>query len=660
MALIGEMQYLTIGGSTYSIPTGTTVEVERNLTSGTKSATIKVDGTSYDLYAPTPNAGTVTSVRVQATSPVQSSTSTAQSSSLNTTISLANGYGDTKNPYGTKAKNYVLAGPTTGSDAAPTFRALVAADIPDLSSTYLTSYTETDPVYSASAASGITSSDISNWNSKTSNTGTVTSITLTSGTGITVSNSGTAITTSGSRTITLNTIKTSKASSGLGGAQVWKSWEDTSTITSPSTIGSYTGTFTINDSSTVSNRFYPIEATADGHLIVNVPWESAPTKTSDLTNDSGFITSFTDENVKNTAVTAATTYYLTGSTSSSTATGGLSKHAAIKAYVTANSGTGGSARVDLGNTTATTSAGGKEGIIRLYGTSATYYVELKAGAPSANRTISFPNKAGTVALTSDIPTVSYPVTSVNNKTGAVSLTASDVGALPSTTAIPSKTSDLTNDSGFLTSYTETDPVFSTSAAAGITATDISNWNAKVSDTGKWNNVSLAIQQATNSGDGTYVPLFNGLDAASVSLTPVKKTPTANVIAKYDASAYLYSTTPSANDNSTKVATTAYVDAAIPTVPTNVSAFTNDSGYAVINNTTVTLTTAGWSNNSQSVTVTGVTASNSVIVTAAAASESTYLNCGVKCSSQAVDTLTFTCTTTPTAAIDVNVIVLTGN
>ena len=147
MALIGEMHYLTIGGNTYSIPVsgGSTVTVERALTSGTKSATISVDGTSYDLYAPTPNAGTVTSVRVQATSPVQSSTSTAQSSTLNTTISLANGYGDTKNPYASKTKNYVLAGPTTGSAAAPSFRALVAADIPDLSDTYLTSYTETDP-----------------------------------------------------------------------------------------------------------------------------------------------------------------------------------------------------------------------------------------------------------------------------------------------------------------------------------------------------------------------------------------------------------------------------------------------------------------------------------------------------------------------------------
>lgn len=57
-------------------------------------------------------------------------------------------------------------------------------------------------------------------------------------------------------------------------------------------------------------------------------------------------------------------------------------------------------------------------------------------------------------------------------------TASEVGALPSTTSIPSKTSDLQNDSGFITGYTETDPVFTASAAHGISSTDISNWDAK--------------------------------------------------------------------------------------------------------------------------------------------------------------------------------------
>lgn len=77
----------------------------------------------------TNNTGTVTSVRVQATSPVQSSTSTAQSTTLNTTISLASGYGDTQNPYASKTKNYVLAAPSN-ANGVPSFRALVASDLP--------------------------------------------------------------------------------------------------------------------------------------------------------------------------------------------------------------------------------------------------------------------------------------------------------------------------------------------------------------------------------------------------------------------------------------------------------------------------------------------------------------------------------------------------
>lgn len=49
-----------------------------------------------------------------------------------------------------------------------------------------------------------------------------------------------------------------------------------------------------------------------------------------------------------------------------------------------------------------------------------------------------------------IPGGGGAVDSVNGKTGAVTLDAEDVGALPDDTDIPSKTSDLTNDSGFIT------------------------------------------------------------------------------------------------------------------------------------------------------------------------------------------------------------------
>lgn len=47
--------------------------------------------------------------------------------------------------------------------------------------------------------------------------------------------------------------------------------------------------------------------------------------------------------------------------------------------------------------------------------------------------------------------ISAPVTSVNGDIGDVVLTAADVGALPDSTTIPTKTSQLQNDSGFLSS-----------------------------------------------------------------------------------------------------------------------------------------------------------------------------------------------------------------
>ena len=52
----------------------------------------------------------------------------------------------------------------------------------------------------------------------------------------------------------------------------------------------------------------------------------------------------------------------------------------------------------------------------------------------------------------------------------------DYDDLTNKPTIPTDTSDLTNGAGFITS--ESDPVFSASEAAGITSTDIANWNAK--------------------------------------------------------------------------------------------------------------------------------------------------------------------------------------
>lgn len=53
-----------------------------------------------------------------------------------------------------------------------------------------------------------------------------------------------------------------------------------------------------------------------------------------------------------------------------------------------------------------------------------------------------------------------PITrTINSKSlsNDITLSATDIGAIPDTTSIPTKVSDLQNDSGFITSYTETDP-----------------------------------------------------------------------------------------------------------------------------------------------------------------------------------------------------------
>jgi hypothetical protein len=84
----------------------------------------------------TGTGGTVTNV--SGTSPVSVATGTTTP-----VISLASGYGDTQNPYASKTANYFLAAPN-GSAGVPTFRAIVAADIPALS--YVTSVSGTGTV----------------------------------------------------------------------------------------------------------------------------------------------------------------------------------------------------------------------------------------------------------------------------------------------------------------------------------------------------------------------------------------------------------------------------------------------------------------------------------------------------------------------------------
>jgi hypothetical protein len=114
----GQSAAFVAGGVVY----GSTTSALAVTAVGTSGQVLTSAGTGTPTWT-TPTTGTVTSVT--GTSPVVSSGGATPA------ISLATAYGDTLNPYASKTANYVLAAPN-GTAGVPTFRAIVAADIPTL------------------------------------------------------------------------------------------------------------------------------------------------------------------------------------------------------------------------------------------------------------------------------------------------------------------------------------------------------------------------------------------------------------------------------------------------------------------------------------------------------------------------------------------------
>ena len=169
------------------------------------------------------------------------------------------------------------------------------------------------------------------------------------------------------------------------------------------------------------------------------------------------------------------------------------------------------------------------------------------------------------------------VDSVNGQTGTVVLDATDVGALPDTTVIPTKTSDLTNDSGFITSTIEDNVTLKAAAATnspclifqrGTLSDNYNDW--QIQDRGGYLYFDERGQGSSawtnrvmfNTTGGVVATTFSGQLSGTISSGTT-------------------ATTQTSTDNSTKVATTAFVKSVLPTVPTNVSSFTNDSGYLTL-------------------------------------------------------------------------------
>lgn len=202
--------------------------------------------------------------------------------------------------------------------------------------------------------------------------------------------------------------------------------------------GTTVGSFTLNQSSV-------------GNINITVP-----TKTSDLTNDSGFITSYTDEKItaeeKN--PTSEKTYnipFTDGTTNQKPFINDGIKFRTLQG----TSGSSGIAHLILGNDIASGTAGNKHGNLRIYSRSQYFMNVIPVNNLTANRTFTLPDKSGTAATTDDIPTVNNStITIKKNGTTVDSFTLNQSSGKDIDISVPTKTSDLTNDSGFITSYTD--------------------------------------------------------------------------------------------------------------------------------------------------------------------------------------------------------------
>jgi hypothetical protein len=153
---VGTINNMTIGATTPKngsfVDLSVTGTTSFDGSQGTVGQVLTSAGTGATPTWTTPTTGTVTSVT--GTSPV------ASSGGATPAISLSASYGDTQNPYASKTANYVLASPN-GSSGVPTFRAIVAADIPTLNqNTTGTASNVTGTVAIANGGSGQTTAQL--------------------------------------------------------------------------------------------------------------------------------------------------------------------------------------------------------------------------------------------------------------------------------------------------------------------------------------------------------------------------------------------------------------------------------------------------------------------------------------------------------------------
>lgn len=161
---------------------------------------------------------------------------------------------------------------------------------------------------------------------------------------------------------------------------------------------------------------------------------------------------------------------------------------------------------------------GKENTVKYYGGTPIVGTVYQVFIPFGNMSAAFiivPGSGGGEVITG--------VASVNGKTGDVILNANDVGALPNTTVIPTKTSELDNDSGFVDEVRAKNvaPVQSVNTKTGavvLTQDDIGNGVTYVRTR---NDFTDAAKQQINTNEDNIAMLDSDMVAAQGDITTLK-------------------------------------------------------------------------------------------------------------------------------------------
>jgi hypothetical protein len=415
------------------------------------------------LYVlPPPSLGTV--VAVTATAPVVSSGGIAPD------ISLAAAYGDTLNPYAAKTANYVLAGPTAGAAAVPTFRALIASDIPVL------------PYGDVFGPASATDNAVARFDSTTGK--------LIQNSVVTISDTGatTGITTLAASTSVTTPIVQASNSAGLS----LKNASGTTQIN----VGAGGGdNMSINVSTNLNgtNAQIDISPTGTGHVHIKPSGtgsvEIAPTNVGTIDNMTIGATTPKNASVVDLSVTGTLSFDAAQGTAGQVLTSAGT--GVTPTWTTPTTGTVTAVSVVSANGFAGTSSGGATPALTL-STSITGILKGNGTAISAAvANTDYMGVGAPVTKTADFTVANGEIWYINNKSGSTCTVT-----LPAASSWTGRTLTFKNMQAqtLVSASSNVVPIDSTSAGTAILLAVVGNWATMVSDGTNW----IIMQQAANN------------------------------------------------------------------------------------------------------------------------------------------------------------------